>query len=76
MSDFTLVDLSTQYEDVLKYVMGRAPNEIIEWMSQFGVVQKIPHKYDDSLYSFLSHSGTETAFRFDESGRLIVFHHR
>lgn len=74
MSDFVLIDLSSQYEEILRHVIKMKPGEIIEWMHQFGIVRKISHEYDDNLYSFVSSAGIGTVFRFDEDGKLIVFH--
>jgi hypothetical protein len=74
MLEFTLVDLYSQYDEVLKYVDGMVEDEIIDWMRNFGSVTKISNPYDTKLYSFRSNAGIVTGFRFNEDGRVAIFH--
>ena len=74
MSGFVLVDLSTQHNEVLKYVEGMTENEVLDWMKNYGDIIKIASPYDSKLYSFQSNSGIQTGFRFDEDGKIVLFH--
>jgi hypothetical protein len=67
MSGFVLVDLSTQHNEVVKYVEGMTENEVIEWLKVYGDVVKISSPYDSKLYYFRSNAGVQTGFRFDEN---------
>lgn len=74
MSDFILVDLYSQRNELKTFVAHWRTDEVLSWMSKFGFVKKVIHQYGDNSYYFRSHAGLETAFRFDEDGKIVVFH--
>jgi hypothetical protein len=73
MAEFILIDLKSQYQEVVTYVKGMTSTEILDWMKKFGEVHKLANPYDESLYSFISHSGLQANFRINEANELIVF---
>ena len=74
MAEFVLIDLKSQYKETAAYVKGMTSTEILDWMKNFGEVQKLANPYDDNLYSFISHAGLQANFRLTEMNELIVFH--
>lgn len=76
MPDFPLVDLYSQREAVAQHVKGWDITRILEWMSQYGTVEKVSSSYDDRAYVFRSIHGEHTPFRVDENNNLVVFHLR
>jgi hypothetical protein len=74
MSDFVLIDLYSQRDQVKAYLEGVSIQESLNWMNKYGTVKKITSPHDENLYSFQSSQGTQTAFRFDEGGKLVIFH--
>jgi len=76
MRDFVLVDLDAQYDELIVWLAGKSKPEILGWMQQYGNVSQLDNPYDDALYSFRSSANIQTAFRFDESDKIIIFHRR
>jgi hypothetical protein len=76
MSQFSLIDLYDQREAVIVYVQGWGRDKILEWMKEFGIVNKITGEQDDDRYTFRSRLGSVTSFRLTQEGELIVFHPR
>lgn len=74
MSEFILVDLYTQHNEVIRFVNGMTENEVLDWLKNYGLIRKISSPYDSKLYSFQSNAGIVTGFRFDENGKIVVFH--
>ena len=72
MEEFTLLDLESQFKEVVKITEGWSSEKIIQWLSHFGTVVKMPHPYDDRLYDFRSPNGSKATFRFSEYGKLIL----
>jgi hypothetical protein len=72
MSQFILIDLKTQADEVTRYIHGWAEERILQWLGQYGEVKKIHHPYDNRLYSFSSYNGSQTGFRITEEGHLII----
>jgi hypothetical protein len=70
MPDFTLIDLYSQYHDVLHFVSGMKKDEIINWMKQYGTVSPIEMPINFTAYRFLSHAGVQTAFWFDDNDKI------
>ncbi len=76
MPDLVLVDLYSQREAVAQHVKGWDINKILDWMKQYGKVEKISSPDDDKRFAFHSIQGEQAAFRFDENDGLVVFHPR
>ena len=75
MFDFVLIHLESQRRAVAEYVKGWKPEDVLNWMQQFGTVDEILHSYGGityKTYGFISISGLFTAFFFTEDGELSV----
>ncbi len=72
-NDFTLVDLSSQGRDVMKFVYEWSQDQILAWMCHYGRVTKIEGK---GRFVFESVSNCYTTFRFSENDELIIFNLR
>ncbi|GAB4121782.1 MAG: hypothetical protein Fur005_34560 [Roseiflexaceae bacterium] len=72
MSDFTLLDLDAQLDEVVNAIGSHNPEYILDWLRQRGSVHKIVHPLDQNLYGFESTIGIRTAFRFTVTGDLVI----
>jgi len=72
MKDFMLIDLESQFAEVLDLTKDWSSQQIIEWLAHFGTITNIPNPYDNRLYSFRSPNGHTVGFRFDEHNRLLL----
>ena len=71
MTDFVLVDIHSQIDDLHKYVRGLTSDEILQWMQSFGTVIVLFSEYPGhERYCFEHPSGLRSCFQFDESGKL------
>jgi len=72
-TDFTLLDLCTQYEAVGDYIHRNGWNsvDVLEWISGYGLVE-----WNETYHEFIHHphvSNERSAFYFAEEQKLYIF---
>lgn len=72
MTDFTLIDLGSQSEEVKKYVTGWGIETILNWMKRFGTIEQVKDAHGTTIYVFQSLTGKKDAFFFDEENSMTV----
>jgi hypothetical protein len=72
MNEFTLIDLDSQADAVAQYTQGWSVQNILDWMGQYGEVNKIPMPHNDRAFVFIARAGIHTAFRFTEKDEIII----
>jgi hypothetical protein len=73
MTDFALVDLYSQRQEVADYVTGWSLDNVINWLESYGIVQRPNTVSGRDVFLFRSLAGLETYFYFSEDNRLVVF---
>ncbi|NOK57838.1 MAG: hypothetical protein GFH27_549287n142 [Chloroflexi bacterium AL-W] len=72
MSDFLLIDLSTQNTTVKQHMQRRPREYILAWLCQLVEVYSISSPYDTDLYGFCSSTGMRTGFRLAADSQIIL----
>jgi hypothetical protein len=70
---FPLIDLTSQRKAVKRYVEDWTPDEILNWLTNYGTVIEFSTSYGKQ-YTFHSQLDLGTSFYFDELGELMIQH--
>ncbi|MEO5951021.1 MAG: hypothetical protein ABIQ44_00960 [Chloroflexia bacterium] len=70
MTDFQVIDLANQAQQVAQYVKGWSKDNILTWLGRFGQVKIL--RSDDSVYAFNSNSGITTGFVLRDNGDFLI----
>ncbi|MEC4894765.1 MAG: hypothetical protein SAL07_15350 [Oscillatoria sp. PMC 1051.18] len=73
MTDFVLIDLTSQADEVWKHIFNLSKLEILAWLSKRGTVEEIQHSFEVNSYLFRSIVDIETVFCLTPNRELLIY---